>query len=285
MRLGERLLRLEGRATAAETVVAWAEAAAAWGSVDRYRLAMLDDANATERFGTVLAHACVSRWAASRRLPADVRWLRHRAHHRDLVLLHELVLLIEDVVATTAVDVDREAGQLTGGIDRLCSDGARIDRGLARRWVDDAGATVRRGQMIHRSVRELEARHLLGHDAAFPHTRAAWTRLDAHLADLRSMAEVLLGRHLPGVVAPCWEPAEDAVERWTDYLWRAACIRAHLELGERERALERIARWGMTLTPGPVPPQSPDQPGPPGREPDEPPDAPMSEDDLRSSST
>jgi hypothetical protein len=187
------------------------------------------------------------------------------------VFLHRLVLLIEDILASEAVRLDTAVGRLTGGIDRLFPCGPVIDRSLATRWLDDAGAIVRGQRVTHHAIRELEARHLLGHPVAFPDTADAWARLERHLDDLRSMAEVLRETHLPDIDAPDWEPPEEEIERSWIHLARVARVHAHLELGEPAQALERMTRWGMPASTVAAPPEASAEMRPP--------------EDLRSSAT
>jgi hypothetical protein len=240
MRAADRLDRLEGARTPVEVVVAWAEAAHAWGSLETFGWALLDPDRESLRFDRTLRDLAdgIGRHA---RGPMSERHRRVVAAHRHAVFLHSLVRILDGAVARTAADLGHAADRLGDTLGQLIGeDGGTIDRTGARGWVARVGAAVRAHEALGDAVRHAELRHLDGSVVAFPDTIARRDATTLALGELRLIAEFTVERHLDSTDAPAWDAEDAEVARHLDGLELAARIDAHLRLGETERARQLL---------------------------------------------
>ena len=246
MTISRRVSALEADGDATERVVRWLEEAHAYGSLDAYALATLDqgpDARPLDRLPREAVAAIEARKGPRQRdngpeIRATVRAIVFRVH---LVLrIHEVtarVLEREPLVRSllsTHVAMAMQAEQL--GDPPLLTMAKGRDLLLGRETELQALARAREA---------VEERYLAGHAALFPETARAW---DVEVHETRSVAAMAIRLAEPDGAPTDDEelqlhPSEDQVEAWTRDLVEVARIKALDDTGDGVGTVARMRAW------------------------------------------
>jgi hypothetical protein len=251
MTISRRVGALEAEGDATERVVRWLEEAHAYGSLDAYALATLDQGPDARPLDRLPREAVVAIRARRGRQAGDVAD-EIRATVRAIVFRVHLVLRIHEV--TTRV-LEREAL-----VRALLS--AHLSMAMYATQLGDppplSVAKLRdlllwretELQALARARDVLEERYLAGHAALLPETARAW---EAEVHGTRSVVAMAMRLAEPDGAPTDDEvlqllPTDDKVEAWTRDLVEVARIKALDDTGDGPGTLTRMRAWLLGVT-------------------------------------